>query len=53
MKFTFSKKFRLSIYAQLLRVLAKEIETYRLISGVNITEVMAELNISHPILKKC
>jgi len=53
MKFSFSPKFRQSFYGQLLRELGDEIETYRIISGCNITEMMSALNISYPILKKC
>ncbi len=52
MKFTFSPKFRLKLYARLLRELAEELDTYRVISGTNMKEMMVALNISHPILKK-
>ena len=52
MKFSFSPRFRRSFYEQLLRELCEEIETYRLISGSNITEMMSALNVSYPILKK-
>jgi hypothetical protein len=52
MKFSFSPKFRQSFYRQILRELGDEIETYRMVSGCNITEMMSALNISYPILKK-
>ena len=52
MKFGFSKEFRLHHYANILRELAAEIETYREISGLNITDMMVEMHISYPTLKK-
>ena len=52
MKFTFSPNFRHSQYCQLLRDLGAEIDTYRLISGTNVRELMSALHISHSILKK-
>ena len=52
MKFTFSPSFHKSFYEQLLRELGEEIDTYRIISGSNIKDMMATIHISHPILKK-
>ena len=52
MKFTFSPKFRLPLYEKLLHELGEEIENYRFISGTKIKEMMANLHISHPVLKK-
>lgn len=52
MKFTFSPNFRQEHYQQLLRDLGVEIEAYRLISGINVRELMSALSISHPILKR-
>lgn len=52
MLFSFSSKFRQSLYRQLLRALAAEIDTYRQICGINITDMMKGLHISHPILKR-
>lgn len=53
MKFTFSPKFQKSLYQQFLCELGEEMEAYRLISGINVKDMMAALHISHPILKKC
>ena len=53
MKFTFSSKFMQHLYARMLRDIAAEIETYRLISGVTVRELMADLHISHAIIKSC
>ena len=53
MKFSFSPKFRLPLYARILQELAEEMNTYREISGTNLTEMMAAIHISYPILKKC
>lgn len=52
MKFSFSKNFRLPLYAQLLQEVAAEIDTYRELAGINVTDMMTELHISHPTLKK-
>lgn len=52
MKFSFSKNFRISMYAQLLQEIAAEIDTYRELAGINITDMMTELHISYPTLKK-
>ena len=52
MKFSFSLKFRLSLYSRILKDLAKELDTYREISGTNLTEMMDAIHISYPILKK-
>ena len=52
MKFTFSPQFRQTLYGQLLRELAEEIDNYCAISGTNMTEMMAALNVSHLKLKK-
>ena len=53
MKFSFSLKFRLSLYSRILKDLANEMDTYREISGTNLTEMMDAIHISYPILKKC
>ena len=53
MKFSFSLKFRLSLYSRILKDLAKDLDTYREISGTNLTEMMDAIHISYPILKKC
>lgn len=50
--FGFSKQFRLSTYEGILSAVGAEIEAYRMIAGINIKDMMAELHISHPILKK-
>ena len=52
MRFTFSPKFRLKLYARLLRELAEELDTYRVISGTNMTEMMTVLNIRKKKKKK-
>ena len=52
MKFTFSSNFRQPLYQQLLRDLGNEIDTYRILSGVNVKELMAALHISHPVVKR-
>ena len=52
MKFTFSPRFHKSHYEQLLRELGDEIDTYRVISGGNVKDVMDTIHISHPVLKK-
>lgn len=52
MKFTFSSNFDTTRYQQLLTALAAEIDTYRQISGITIKELMSNLHISHPLLKK-
>ena len=51
MKFSFSEKFRLSFYAELLRDLSTEVDTYRVIYGINIKDMMADIHISYPSLK--
>ena len=53
MKFTFSSKFRKSLYQHLLRAIAAEIDTYRQISGITVKELMSDLHISYPIVKSC
>ena len=53
MKLSFSPQFNLSLYADILQGMAKEIDTYREISGTNLTEIMAAVHISYPTLKKC
>ena len=53
MKFTFSSKFRQSLFKELLHELGAEMDTYRLITGSNIKDMMATLHISYPTLKKC
>ena len=52
MKFTFSSNFRQSLYQQLLSVIGAEIDTYRQISGITISELMGHLHMSYPTLKK-
>lgn len=52
MKFTFSSKFRQSLYQQLLSGLGAEIDNYRTILGINVTELMTSLGISHLIIKR-
>ncbi len=52
MRFTFSVKFRQDRCHALLRDLACVIDDYRLQSGCNVKEMMADLHISHPVLKK-
>ena len=52
MKFSFSPRFQKSFYEQLLRELGEEIDTYRVISGSNVKDMMDALHISHPVLKK-
>ena len=52
MKFTFSPQFHRSSYEQLLRDLGGMINTYRVISGSSIKDVMDTVHISYPILKK-
>lgn len=52
MKFTFSSKFRQPLYQQLLCDLGNEIDTYRILSGINVKELMTALHISHPIVKR-
>ncbi|MBO5594329.1 MAG: hypothetical protein J5931_06975 [Prevotella sp.] len=52
MKFSFSSKFPQRVCRQLLRALGAEIDNYRLILGVNVTELMTSLGISHPIIKR-
>jgi hypothetical protein len=53
MKFTFSSRFRQSLYQQLLHAIAAEIDTYRQINGITVKELMSDLHISHPIVRKC
>ena len=52
MRFTFSAKFRQDRCHALLKDLGSVIDDYRLQSGCNVKEMMAELHISHPVLKK-
>ena len=52
MKFTFSSRFHKSLYEQLLRDLAGDINTYRVLSGSTVKEMMDTIHISHPVLKK-
>ena len=52
MKFTFSSRFHKSLYEQLLRDLGGDINTYRIISGTNVKDMMEAIHISHPVLKK-
>lgn len=51
MKFTFSSRFRQSLYQQLLRDLGAEIDTYRQVCGINVRELMTALHVSHPNIK--
>ena len=53
MKYSFSSKFNLPLCSQKLQNVGKEIDTYREISGTNLTEIMAAIHISYPMLKKC
>lgn len=52
MRFTFSAKFRQDRCHALLKDLGSVIDDYRLQSGCNVKEMMADLHISHPVLKK-
>lgn len=52
MKFTFSSNFRQSLYQQLLSVIGAEIDTYRQISGITLSEMMDNLHMSYPIIKR-
>ena len=52
MKFTFSSRVHKSLYEQLLRDLAGDINTYRVLSGSTVKEIMDAIHISHPVLKK-
>jgi hypothetical protein len=52
MKFTFSEKFWLQRYQALLKELGCEIDDFRLMSNCSVKEMMADLHISHPVLKK-
>jgi len=52
MKFTFSSRFSQSLYQRLLRGIGAEIDTYRQISGITVKELMSDLHISYPIIKK-
>ena len=53
MRFSFSKDFDLALYQRLLRNLASEIDTYRLVCNVNVRDIMESVHISHKTLKKC
>ncbi len=53
MKFSVSPHFNSPLYADILQNVAKDIDTYREISGTNLTEIMAAVHISYPMLKKC
>ena len=52
MKFTFSSRFLLSLYQQLLHAIAAEIDTYRQISGITVKDLMSDLHMSYPMVKK-
>lgn len=52
MKFTFSSNFRQSLYQLLLSVIGAEIDTYRQISGITLSEMMDNLHMSYPIIKR-
>ncbi len=52
MKFTFSSEFRQSLYQQLLQEIGAELDTYRLILGINVRELMTVLHVSHPHIKR-
>lgn len=52
MKFSFSSNFRQQHYQQLLREIGAELDAYRLILGINVTEMMAALHVSHPVVKR-
>ena len=53
MKFTFSSKFCQLLYQRLLHAIAAEIDTYRQISGITVKDLMSDLHISYPMVKKC
>jgi len=53
MKFSFSGKFRQSHYQALLREVGEETEFLRLWSRCRVKEMMADLHVSHQVLKKC
>jgi len=52
MKYTFSKKFPQFLCQQILREVGTSLDNFRLIYGINVRELMAELHISHLIIKR-
>lgn len=52
MRFTFSSKFRQSLYQRLLKELGGEIDDFRLICGCRVKRMMSDLHVSHQVLKK-
>lgn len=52
MRFTFSSKFRQSHYQVFLHELGNLTEIYRLVSGCSVKKMMADIHISHLVLKK-
>lgn len=52
MRFTFSVKFRQDRCYAFLKEFGILIDDYRFQSGCNVKEMMADLHISHPVLKK-
>ena len=52
MKFTFSPKFRQSLYQRILAGLGAELDNYRLILGITVKEMKQDIHLSHLIIKR-
>ena len=52
MRFTFSSKFRQLHYQSLLRELGEQTDFLRLFCGCSVKRMMADLHVSHLVLKK-
>lgn len=53
MRFTFSSQFRQSYYQAFLHELGEQTDFFRLFCGCSVKKMMADLHISHPVLKRC